>query len=1837
MDIRLRHLALPALIWALGASAIWGEEEPFYSFFLNPPNILITCNNLGGDCECKKETEGSNVDCTMLSAGGGLPEPWSGLGPGMFRIPIQSPSLGLFSPQGLSFVPGQYGVGGVSAEKNTSGAPLGVRFFNSDGASVPYYFDGGSSDASPVTSVRDMGATKVIMVDAQGDPVTSNPEYYDLHDGKGEVYRFGAKSGTDDFGRLVQRDTPSGFTETPAEAGIEVVTDANGVLRQVVTASRFSDIAVLSDQKYAIRIYPRYQLGGGKDGDDYYVPPTNRPLDEWVIENPDTATVEKLRITRITGSKTNVTDFTWTEGSKQWELKQGGGMRRITRSASWNDSKDRVLFETLMYNPGGGTDGKKRETYMPYRCSMLIVDSDSNPDDGTPADEYDYYGPADGPEKDNKLKSVKFGDGSWVQFDYDSEGRLSKVIRPFGDTSFGTPASQASETTYSYSSHDAGDTLLTNDQRPRTVTKKVQGEAVSLTFHAYMENASGEYQEIAKQAVSPSATFSDSGNLTTVRTYYDGDAALYHPYRLKSVLHPDGRLDTYTYTAGTLSNPGTTNCTFSADTNGVAWQVSVKHGTTNEALGVVVGKSTVDVRVFDRYAREALTETHVVTGEHTKELISRTIRAFDDGDHPVTVYRSDGTKTMASWGSNCCGKETDTDAAGTVRTYGYDLVSRLTTVTKKGVTNTQDIVTTYTYDAAGRRLTTTVTNSASGLSLLTSSNVYDTAGRVTRSVDAQGIAATYTYTANASTVVRAGLTNETARYLDGRTKYSKVNGVLKTTYEYGIDEDEDLRYTVVYTGPDGTASPVRSMTVTDALGRTLREERPGFGGTVITNSYSYDSYGRLEKTQRTGAPATLYAYDDLGNRTRTAVDVANYGTIDLDGLDRVTDSDSYYAEDSQGEIWRVSETKVYATADSGTATVTGIQSNRLTGLSSDLTSEAVSVDIHGNRTVTKSSVDAAAKTVTRTVDRWDSTNDASSVTVNGLLLTNVTKTALTYTYAYDGLERRTGVTDPRTGSSVTHYNGKSQVDYVEDATGNRTSYAYDEATGRRIAVTNALGKVTRYDHDAEGHLLKTWGDTAYPVKYAYDDYDRMSNMTTYRGGSDWDGADWPDPEPDGDETTWIYDEPTGLLTNKVYDDENGVTYAYTANGRLRSRTWARGITTDYRYDALGQLTNIDYNASATNVSFTYDRIGRQETVTDALGTRSFSYNDALQLAIETNALGVIARSYDAGTGRNTGFDLDGILDVGYAYGAMGRFDTVTWTNAATGGPEQRAQYAYLAGSDLLRELSINDGDLTQTRVYEPDRNLIAAISNAAGGTVVSVYGYGNDDLGRRTNRVDSGTAFTAATTNDFGYNTRSELTSADMGTDDYRYAYDNIGNRTAYTNNSEAWAYLANSLNQYTNIADGTTNDLLYDLDGNLTNDGIRAYSWNGENRLIGVEPLMPAAGDQKVALAYDYIGRRIAKVVSTYSGGWSVTQTNRFSYDGWNLVQETVRSSLSIVTNHFVWGLDLSGTLQGAGGIGGLIAWSRSDTTTNFLYCYDANGNVGQLVDAADTTNVVASYGPDPFGNMATTTGSESSRNPFRFSTKYTDDETELVYYGFRYYAPEMGRWLRLDPLGEYAGSHRYAFVANKSGSSVDFLGLASLPDDRKGYAKSECCDQLRAAFAADPNLRAQVAKLQKDTVPGEPGRVCLFSIYCDPCSNLVGGMGSGGEYAKKRRPKWYKNLDPEWIIVVFCKGTYPGSSDPVRTLYHEVQHAAENCWRKDRPDSCRDVCCEEARARFCSGMSEKQSREEAWFSARKSDECVKEKATKEQMIEWSSKCILKREDCYVFRPSRPAQPAPK
>ena len=252
----------------------------------------------------------------------------------------------------------------------------------------------------------------------------------------------------------------------------------------------------------------------------------------------------------------------------------------------------------------------------------------------------------------------------------------------------------------------------------------------------------------------------------------------------------------------------------------------------------------------------------------------------------------------------------------------------------------------------------------------------------------------------------------------------------------------------------------------------------------------------------------------------------------------------------------------------------------------------------------------------------------------------------------------------------------------------------------------------------------------------------------------------------------------------------------------------------------------------------------------------------------------------------------------------------------------------------------------------------------------------------------------------------------------------------------------------------------------------------------------------------YDYMNRRVRKQVFAWNGtSWNTTPDEdwRFVYDGWNVVE--VLNAAGEPQQKYTWGLDLSGLagvvqasvpasgihgadgtldtlgerqgqvggLHGAGGIGGLLAREEPQAVGDpkrHCYLYDANGNVGQLLKYAagppPTVSLAAHYEYDPYGNTIRKDDVDQSgivdANPYRFSTKWFDSETDLYYYGYRYYSPRMERWLSRDPIEEADGPNVLVFVLNHPTFDVDVDGSQSLgrpkpppPPPRRGQPPSK------------------------------------------------------------------------------------------------------------------------------------------------------------------------------------------
>jgi len=250
---------------------------------------------------------------------------------------------------------------------------------------------------------------------------------------------------------------------------------------------------------------------------------------------------------------------------------------------------------------------------------------------------------------------------------------------------------------------------------------------------------------------------------------------------------------------------------------------------------------------------------------------------------------------------------------------------------------------------------------------------------------------------------------------------------------------------------------------------------------------------------------------------------------------------------------------------------------------------------------------------------------------------------------------------------------------------------------------------------------------------------------------------------------------------------------------------------------------------------------------------------------------------------------------------------------------------------------------------------------------------------------------------------------------------------------------VVNNLNQYTNILCVSASlRLNHDADGNLLTNGVWSFTWDAENRLV-------SACSNNVLLVrntYDSRSRRIRKEVSAYNastGNYEPVTCNAFLWDGWNVFRE-VRDQMSAVsTNYYTWGNDLSDSLQGAGGVGGLLAVttvSAADPQPVIHFpLFDANGNVTEYV----TTNgaVAARYAYDAFGSTTAQSGPLAAAFTHRFSTKPFDAETGIVMYQLRSYSSPIGRWLSRDPITEEGSLNLFVICNNDVINKWDYLGM--------------------------------------------------------------------------------------------------------------------------------------------------------------------------------------------------------
>lgn len=588
----------------------------------------------------------------------------------------------------------------------------------------------------------------------------------------------------------------------------------------------------------------------------------------------------------------------------------------------------------------------------------------------------------------------------------------------------------------------------------------------------------------------------------------------------------------------------------------------------------------------------------------------------------------------------------------------------------------------------------------------------------------------------------------------------------------------------------------------------------------------------------------------------------------------------------------------------------------------------------------------------------------------------------------------------------------------QDAAGKQVIYTYDVvgrvATRKWARLNGASPLTSTYSYNPNSGELSgiTYSDTTEPVTFTSDRGNRISNITDAAGSH-----------------TLTYNAAAQLLTDQVTGgllDSISVSVGYDGFLRRQSLQATRSATTltsqTYGYDALSRPDTVV--SGSQTITYGYDPITTQLNTTTFTGgtttTRTYDSLGRLQTLVTTTP----------GSGTVAGYT--------YTYNDLDQRTRVT--------REDNSYWSY----------SYNDrGELISGKKYWSDNSAVAGQQTE----------YDFDSLGNRTSTKSGGDAqglnlreatYTANSLNQYQQrtvpgavsvfgtaNAAATVTVNNQATsrlNDYFYKELLVDNtvspvyapvnvfaiRTGVGGNGEdavmqsnSHVYVPKSVETYT-----------YDADGNLTSDGRWNYTRDAENRLRSMQAIaaVPVEARKRLEFTYDYLGRRIQKKVYNWNigtGTYQLQSTTKFIYDGWDLIAEL--DGNNNVTRSNVWSN------------GELLLINAG--ANSYQVGVDGNTNVGTLIKASSGT-VSASYSYDPVGGTMQATGEYASQNPLRFSSKYTDVETGLIYYGYRYHNPQTGRWLSRDSLEEEGGENLYAFLKNDGVNDVDILGQKSFSD---------------------------------------------------------------------------------------------------------------------------------------------------------------------------------------------------
>jgi RHS repeat-associated protein len=1272
---------------------------------------------------------------------------------------------------------------------------------------------------------------------------------------------------------------------------------------------------------------------------------------------------------------------------------------------------------------------------------------------------------------DNGLPSLIVGPyGKWTRYTYSGETLLQMDTgKDNADTNSPNTAWISMIYTNALLPGDQG-TMVMNSS-PRSTTIKVGNVPVYQEYKIFYTNRIKTIQ-----CPNPADGYNSVSNLiTTVYPCTEGAAwTLGEPRKIE---YPDGTRSVFTYD-------------FPYDNVIVVTEMRGAPNTTN-SLGVISGTRNITVK---RPGGTVLSTS--IYDIDTETLISQTVNAnLDSNDRPQSVYGLSGLTNTITYG--CCGPESITYGNGVSRVLSYDGEKRLyTDTTSRGSEST---TLTYTYNADAHLIG--VQHSEAGgaypLSYTEYGAQYDYANRLRCEVNADGQTNWLTYTSPSGQLVITktypnGATIITNFYKDDTIQSIVGTGATPTAFEAGVESLSGVSryYSKVYAA-DSTGSPTSYWKKAHYDGAARPIQLSASLGSRAT--YQYNSKGQLAAIAPTNFAGLLLSYSAKGDRDFLVQDTYGDGQMHLSGTNHVT-----YITNSVETGWRVERKYVWSTLNNSAGTL--VTEDRTTPDTRNAVHKRYN-NGNPITSATGWRYDSSQKTFFVTNSLPDNTRQVDVISLGLLATRTIYSTngqqLNQKTFVYDHGRLKTA-TDSLTGTTTYNYSGNGRLQsVVTPAPQQTTSYAYN-SIGKIATISLPDSSVITNEYALNGQIAKVSGSQQYPTAFAYDLYGRLSFMTNWGMAGPEVTQYIYDPTngllarmqyPDVKGVTNTINLSSRTLTTK---DGNGVTRTITCNidGTIAQISYATNgdanpMVLNYRYDRRGRLTSIA-QTSQGNDSWVNDDIGNSTTETNSLGLVTTRFVNLLGLVTNTSVslngttLSQIASTYTsamrlqgltegsmasfedfADTSLTKGLDVTQnvalrahqttVLDVLgriSSLATLGNGVTVDSHGYSFTGLNQRSRDTRADGSrwDYLYD---GMGQLTNATAYNPSGTV------SLDGQANYAYDAIGNPISRRDTTISGLYGSVAALSDSFTVNnqlTGKSLTAALLisgsavpsalvtlsnapalrNSDEYQFSQSvnyAVNSNKTLTYQIVGVLSSANSEVATTNytsvfVPSSAASTFSYDNNGNLLGDDRWTYTWDKRNQLASMVSRADSSNRfYQVTFTYDGFGRRKTRVTSTSSNGtWTTNDNRAFVYNGWDLVAELNGVTLAPLRT-YAWGRQHR------------LLWVNDATYGTYIPAFDGNGNVTRLLSATNSA-VLASYEYGPFGNVRRMSGALALVNPIRFSGQY-QDPSGLIYYGYRYYAPALGRWINRDPIGVTGGVNLYGFVGNNPISRVDPYGL--------------------------------------------------------------------------------------------------------------------------------------------------------------------------------------------------------